>query len=550
MSGLAVPPKTDSSAKSAFFGRLGWLRNTGVLAGMFVLALLLQWLGGVYASELDGNADEAAHFVTGLMVRDYLLSGFHVAPLRYAELYYLHYPKVAIGHWPPGFYILQAAWTLIFPPSGYSVLVLMALITGAVGALIYHLSRRQFGEWGAMLLGAGFVALPVVQEDTGAVMSESLLALTGLLAAAAFGRFLESDSWKDSVAFGAWTLATIFVKGNGWALVLLPPIAIVLSKRWRVLLGWKIWAGAAVVLLIVPWQLFTLRWASAGWNNSGLHFIVNAAPAFLSLLAHSPGIVVAALAVLGMGVTCVVPWVRAGKISGFWAAMTAMVAATWAFHTLVPAGIDERKMILGLPELLLLAGAGTHWIAQRSKNRNLAGVAVAAAATIAFLALAFHIPKKTPDHFGDAAEAALKLFPNHDDVLFVAARSEPEGAFIATVATREPRPGHFVLRSSKILSEGSWRGDDEHLIYHDPEQVEQVLEGFDVRAIALDLHSKADDNRLLAKTIAMHPNVWLPVELPAACANSVRLYRREGNGRRSKRIELDLSHTLGRSVVE
>lgn len=247
MSGHSVPPKTGSSPESASVSRLGWLRAVSVLAAMFALALFLQWMGGVYASELDGNADEAAHFVTGLMVRDYLLSGFHVAPLRYAEVYYLHYPKVAFGHWPPGFYILQAAWTLIFPPSGHSVLVLMALITAAVGFVIYRLSRRYFGEWAAILLGAGFIALPVVQEDTGAVMAESLLALTGLLAAAAFGRFLESDSWKDSVAFGAWALATILVKGNGWALALLPPIALVLTKRWRLLLGWKLWAGGAVV---------------------------------------------------------------------------------------------------------------------------------------------------------------------------------------------------------------------------------------------------------------------------------------------------------------
>lgn len=307
------------------------------------------------------------------------------------------------------------------------------------------------------------------------------------------------------------------------------------------------WRGR---LLIIPWQLFTLRWASAGWSNNGLHFIETAAPAFLYLMAHSPGIVVAALAALGIGVTCIVPWFRGVQVSGFWASMTAMVAATWAFHVLVPAGIDARKMILGLPELLLLAGAGGFWIAQQTKNPKLAGAAVAATAAIAFLALAFHIPPKTPDHFGDAAETALKLFPNQDDVLFVAASSKPEGAFIAAVATRESRPGHFVLRSSKVLSDGTWRGDDEHLRYQDPEQVEQVLEGFDVRAIALDLNSNAEDNRLLRETIARHPETWLPVELPAVCAPSVRLYRRQGAGRRSKRIELDLSHTLGRNVIE
>ena len=35
--------------------------------------------------------------------------------MAFAENYYLHYPEVAMGHWPPGFYLLQAVWTLLFP---------------------------------------------------------------------------------------------------------------------------------------------------------------------------------------------------------------------------------------------------------------------------------------------------------------------------------------------------------------------------------------------------------------------------------------------------
>ena len=52
--------------------------------------------------------------MTGLMVRDYIAAGFPDSPFRFAENYYLHYPKVAIGHWPPVFYSIQAAWMLIF----------------------------------------------------------------------------------------------------------------------------------------------------------------------------------------------------------------------------------------------------------------------------------------------------------------------------------------------------------------------------------------------------------------------------------------------------
>jgi hypothetical protein len=41
---------------------------------------------------------------SALMIRDYLVSGFHRAPLRYAENDYVHYPKVGLGKWPPFFH--------------------------------------------------------------------------------------------------------------------------------------------------------------------------------------------------------------------------------------------------------------------------------------------------------------------------------------------------------------------------------------------------------------------------------------------------------------
>ena len=80
----------------------------------FSITVLLQWASGTYHSDFGGYPDEPGHYVTGLMVRDYIAAGFPDSPFRFAENYYLHYPKVAIGHWPPVFYSIQAAWMLIF----------------------------------------------------------------------------------------------------------------------------------------------------------------------------------------------------------------------------------------------------------------------------------------------------------------------------------------------------------------------------------------------------------------------------------------------------
>src|SRR5689334_5000366 len=98
--------------------------------GIFVLSfcvslaalLLLQYWSGSHSAELSGYPDEPAHYVTGLMVRGYLVHGWHSFPMRYAEDFYLHYPKVALGHWPPAYYLLQVLWTFVFPTSISSIL--------------------------------------------------------------------------------------------------------------------------------------------------------------------------------------------------------------------------------------------------------------------------------------------------------------------------------------------------------------------------------------------------------------------------------------------
>src|SRR5215471_5652765 len=77
--------------------------STAVGFVLFGLALFLQWLGGAYHNEFAGYPDEGAHFVTGLMLRDIVAQRQLTSLQQFAENYYLHYPKVALGHWPPFF---------------------------------------------------------------------------------------------------------------------------------------------------------------------------------------------------------------------------------------------------------------------------------------------------------------------------------------------------------------------------------------------------------------------------------------------------------------
>src|SRR5688572_9791025 len=101
-------------------------------AGILLLTIALQWHDNAFVAEWTDSSDEAAHYVTGLMVRDYITQGFPDSPMVFATNYYEHYPYIGFGHFPPMFYVIQAAWTLTFGISRASLLFLIAIISSAL----------------------------------------------------------------------------------------------------------------------------------------------------------------------------------------------------------------------------------------------------------------------------------------------------------------------------------------------------------------------------------------------------------------------------------
>lgn len=160
----------------------------------------LTWASGAFQAEFVGNPDEAAHYVTGLMVRDYVAAGLPRGPLRFAENYYLHYPKVALGRWPPGFYLLQTAWTMVFSPSRLSILLSMAAL--------------------------------------------------------AYGKFLDQPRWREAIVFSVLAVLAIMTHGKTLALALLPGFAILIGRRLDLLRRACFWFPALPVLVICgPWYM-------------------------------------------------------------------------------------------------------------------------------------------------------------------------------------------------------------------------------------------------------------------------------------------------------
>ncbi|MEJ7636684.1 MAG: glycosyltransferase family 39 protein [Singulisphaera sp.] len=294
---------------------------------MLLLAtiILLQAASGAYGSESGGSPDEASHYVTGLMVHDYLVGPTWTNPVRFAEMYYIHYPKVGIGHWPPLFYALQACWMIVCSPSRASILIFMALLIALLAWTLYRVVAEESGKVAGVAMAMILIALPLTQFLTGMVMTEPLCALLCFRAALSYGRYIDGLRWKDATAFGIWASLAIMTRGTGLLLALVPPLGVLLSRRPGMLARLSFyWPALLVCISCGPWYSLTFDMMRNGWqeHEPSLAYAIEAARYFLGLYPATYGVTSSSWQVLVPPRPAAVP---AGGVDGRWASIAALL---------------------------------------------------------------------------------------------------------------------------------------------------------------------------------------------------------------------------------
>lgn len=560
-------------------------RRAAHVAGAGVLLLLLvlgiQARSGTFDRELTVHADEPAHYVTGLMVRDYLASAFPSHPLRYAETYYAHYPKVAIGHWPPVFYAVQAGWTLVLPASATSVLVGMGVLTALLATTIFAACLR-LGLVPAAFAALLFTGLPLVQAQAGVIMADMLVALLALWATLAFARVVERPTWARALAFVLLASAAILTKGTAIALALVPPATwLLLPDRRHLARRLDVWAmPVGVALLCAPWYLIaaaaaaepvTDEVAALGLHNVGTkatQLYTHAGPVLLcaalvglwaararrdaastATTSGAASITTTAAAAAASPTAPTAPASRAARTAAgdpMWAALAALVVGQAAFQVTVGAADGVRHLLQVLAPLVMLAAAGitplaialTTWLrrglwagapARVPGPRVMEGLVAAGVLALALVPRPADVSVFEPPRHGYARIAATIAEDPAlaETVVLVSSDSIGEGATVAEIAMRDRRPQHVVLRGSKVLSSSSWMGEDYQALFSSTAELRDFLERARVELVVLDDMagvSETPDRQQLRAVLADETQWTATVLAPA----SVQLFRRRG----------------------
>jgi 4-amino-4-deoxy-L-arabinose transferase-like glycosyltransferase len=506
-------------------GGLSLLRVGAVFLALLAGALVFQWLGGAFSGDFSQNSDEAAHYVTGLMVHDYLRAFPWPAPMPFARAFYDEYPKVALGHWPPFFYVVEAGWMLVFSPSRASMVTFIAAIDAGLALTLFLCLRHRTGNLIAAAAAAGLECLPLLQVFEHRVMPELLSALLLLCAALCFARFLRTERVGDSLGFGVVAALAIMTKPNGLALALLPPFAIIAANRLALAKRFSFWAPGLVVAVVCgPWYVAALPLMENGApsftsiGSAASHF----GPHYGTALLAITGWALNPLAALGFLDAIVLPWPRR-RVGADAAALAGLLASVLVFHIfIVPLG-ELRHMLPAAVAVVAFAAIGMRRCVAVLEASGVPGRAafgmVISLTAIAFALVTFAVPQEANSGAADVAETILAHPEWRHDVVLVSSQGNGESAIIAEIAMREGRPGHRVLRASKVLSTSGWDGSGYRLLFSTSEAAMAYLDTIPVGIIVIDTIPRPDKPRdehtLMLSSFLEHDRTdWRPVSLP------------------------------------
>lgn len=536
----------------------------GVVAflALLLLAAVLYATAGVYGTEFGAYGDEGMHYVTGLMIRDFVLDpGQWLHPIAYAKRYYLHFPKVGLGNWPPGFAILQTLWSLPLGESRLSLLVLMTLLASLLAYLVFRTAQPRFGVLPSFAGAAILLAAPLTQSQASLVMAEIPLAIAGYLAMLRFARFLQTESRADAIWFGLLTSAAILIKGNGWSLILMTGFALLFSGRWKVLTRLPFWMAAAIIALIcMPYSLLTMHIVRQGWNStSGRvpladygHYLV----LHLRMVAQIYGYPLTVIALAGLAVC----W-RTRDV--LWRTASAYAAVVIVFHTFVPTSVEPRKIFQMVPVLALFLVAGIDAISRRLPLAWHPRPLVCAATVLLFAFTGFRLLPPFQPGFGRLVERAQSLQDGSDSAILISSNAyfqDCEAGIIAEWMERSRGPGTYLVRGTKLL-ERLTDAPRDGMLYMPaagtPDEMRGILQSVPISTVILHTTPAAKSyghHEILRRLMESHPEDWELIyqDQRETAGQPHRLalyrYRRDVQGI-PIRLSVDLTRKIGDSVT-
>lgn len=467
----------------------------------FLLLTGLQQRSGAVRAAFDGYPDEASHYLSGLLVHDYLVAGFPMNPHRYAINYYLHIPFFAVGYWPPLFYMVEGFWMTVVGYNRFDVLLFMALIAALISTTIFVTARRPIGVAGAFCCAVLFLLLPDVLLNSSMVMTDTAVTLLSLWSLLVLARYFEDGRWRDAILFTFLASCAMMTKYSGLYLALIPPFVLLAGKRWDLLRRPSFWLQPVLVLAFcAPWILYTHQYSTTGFASFTKPGFFASLVLNVRILAISLGPWVSLL-LFGawMYQAFFLPQAKALRLV-LWVQPIALIV----FQSASPVCCEPRWLISALPPLIILLALVLSRLPKWYGPGLLAATVVI---TAAFSIPSFHRP---PDTLKPVVQAIVQNDKIGQSVVYVP--SDEEGLMIAEFAMLDARrPERILARPNKLLASMDWLSNNYKPEYKKPSDIETYFDENPPDLLILHHRDPAQQyphERMLETAVHENPKCW------------------------------------------
>jgi len=437
------------------------------------------------------GADESSHFLNGYFISNYLKFHFPANPLAHAVEYYIHYPKISIGHWPPAYYGFLSLLFLVVPATPATAVVINLLVSAlpaaVVGGVLAYLAGVRVALAGVVI----YAIAPLVLDAYSYFMLDQALAAVTIAAMVTWVAYVNRQTWARAFAFAVLFAIAVLLKGNGWLLVFVPLLQLLIGGNWRSLLAPPIYLAMAVAAMaVVPWYWVTSGISADGFNyQPGLSYAWLALSANLKTLGSNLTYTAAPLSVIG-----VMRFHRHRHVApGRWqlvAGCLSLILATLALQSLVPVDIVDRYMAPALTALLVLAMLGAQAIflyalAGSRRRRMLAIPAILVAVAMIGPGLVRFGQLREKIDLRTAVVVPAIAGTESPVVYMIDGSAGAEGGFIAEMALKDPALQSYTVRASKVFAESNFMGTSYRLKYPGSEKVLQEVQRLGIAYIVI-----------------------------------------------------------------
>jgi hypothetical protein len=324
----------------------------------------------------------------------------------------------------------------------------------------------------------------------------------------------------------------MLTKGNCIALVLVPPIMIVLLRRWSILKRPGLYVSAAIVAILgAPWQFVTIRMLRdtvpiARFTPARL---ADALSNYAGTIIESTGYLVLFFAIAGLAFQL---WRgdRERRVEAV--GLASLAAAVYFLHVGSPYVWDPRYVTPMLSVIAIFFAAGIAGVCDLIPAASARRIWIAPLVATVILAIYVRTTFKTPVRTSLGYIPVVEALTGPDEkenVILVCADGFGEGAAVEQIALGDRRPDRFVLRGSKVISEGRWSLRVHDSLLKTPDELQTYLLSVPVDAVVIDRTAPLwqEDTDMMLKTMGDNPGAWqLYREIPAqGTQRNILVYR-------------------------